>query len=84
MNTTAEQTSHNRDVEQPQSAEQFVAGLRRLADSIEQGRRIEIEVAGEKIVVPKSATFSIEHERDEAEEEIEFQMKWGAGEKETE
>lgn len=80
MENVEEQTLNTRDVEQPLSAEEFVAELRRLADCIEQGKPIEIEVAGEKVVVPKTAKFSIEHEREEDEEEIEFQMKWSLDE----
>jgi amphi-Trp domain-containing protein len=65
-----------RDIERVYSNQAFVAKLRRLADSIEQGERFEIQVAGERIHVPAAATFSVEHERSEAEEEIEFQVKW--------
>ena len=35
-----------------------------------------IQVAGERFWVPERAQFSIEHERDDDEEEIEFQLKW--------
>jgi hypothetical protein len=35
-----------------------------------------IQVANERIRVPRRATFSIEHERGDDEEEIEFQFKW--------
>jgi amphi-Trp domain-containing protein len=57
----------------------FVAKLRRLADAIEGGRRFEIRIAGERIRVPARAIFNIEHERTGGEEEIEFQIKWSAG-----
>jgi amphi-Trp domain-containing protein len=66
----------NRDVERVYTNEAFVAKLRRLADSIEQGERFEIQVAGERIYVPSAATFSVEHERSDVDEEIEFQVKW--------
>jgi amphi-Trp domain-containing protein len=49
---------------------------RRLADALEPGKRIEIQIVGERISVPVRATFSIEHERGEDEEEVEFQIKW--------
>ena len=35
-----------------------------------------IQIAGERVRVPARAEFSIEHERDGDEEEIEFQLKW--------
>jgi len=38
--------------------------------------RFEIQIAGERISVPVRATFSIEHEKGEDEEEVEFQIKW--------
>jgi amphi-Trp domain-containing protein len=68
-----------RDIEKVYSNAEFVAKLRRLADAIEQGERFEIQIAGERIYVPAKASFSVEHERSEAEEEIEFQIKWSNG-----
>lgn len=65
-----------RDVERVYTNQEFVAKLRRLADSIEKSERFEIQVAGERIYVPVDAVFSVEHERSEDEEEIEFQVKW--------
>jgi amphi-Trp domain-containing protein len=65
-----------RDVEKGYPKEEFVAKLRRLADAIENGERFEIKVAGERIYVPVRATFTVEHERSDDEEEIEFQIKW--------
>ena len=66
----------NRDIEKTYSTEQFVEKLRRLADCVEKGERFDIQIAGERIYVPKGAIFSIEHERAGREEEIEFQIKW--------
>ena len=65
-----------RDIEKAYPAEEFVAKLRRLADSIEAGKRFRIQVAGERICVPVRARYNIEHEREGGEEEIEFQIKW--------
>lgn len=65
-----------RDVEKAYSPKQMVAKLRRLADCIEQGKRFNIQIAGERILVPPDATINIEHERGKSEEEIEFQIKW--------
>lgn len=66
----------SRDVEKDYPLPQFVEKLRRLADALESGRRFEIQIAGERISVPVRATFNIEHERGDKEEEIEFQIKW--------
>ena len=65
-----------RDIEKTYSNKDFVSKLRRLADAIENGKRFEIQIAGERIYVPIRAEFNIEHEREGAEEEIEFQIKW--------
>ncbi|WP_047866374.1 amphi-Trp domain-containing protein [Rubrobacter aplysinae] len=66
----------DRDIEKIYSTSEFVAKLRRLADSLESGEQFEIQVAGERIYVPARAEFNIEHEREGGEEEIEFQLKW--------
>ena len=68
----------NRDIEKGYSNEQIVEKLRRLADCIESGKSFEIQVAGERIYVPARAEFTIEHEREGGEEELEFQFKWTA------
>lgn len=66
----------DRDIEKEYPTAEFVAKLRRLADSLESGKRFEIQIAGERIYVPVRASFNIEHEREGSEEEIEFQIKW--------
>ncbi len=73
MNTTK---SQNRDIEKTYTTAQFVEKLRRLADCLEKDERFDIQIAGERIYVPKHAVFNIEHERGDGEEEIEFQIKW--------
>ncbi|MBT3177639.1 MAG: amphi-Trp domain-containing protein [Desulfobacula sp.] len=70
-----------RDLEKDYFQKDFVAKLRRLADSIEQNKRFRIQIAGERISVPPDAIFNIEHEREGDNEEIEFQMKWVVPEK---
>ncbi len=65
-----------RDIEKEYPKAEFVAKLRRLADAIEKDERFEIQIAGERIYVPVRARFTIEHERSEGEEEIEFQITW--------
>ena len=69
-------TKKDRDVEKGYTNEQIVEKLRRLADCIESGKNFEISVAGERIYVPARAVFTIEHEREGGEEELEFQFKW--------
>jgi amphi-Trp domain-containing protein len=66
----------SRDVERNYSVAQFAGKLRRLADALEADRPFRIQVAGERVLVPKGATISVEHERDDDEEEVEFQLKW--------
>ena len=67
-----------RDIEKTYTRAQFVAKLRRFADSVESGEPFVIQIAGERVRVPTRATFNIEHERGDGENEIEFQMKWKA------
>ncbi len=65
-----------RDIEQTYPLPEFIDKLRRLADSLETGKRFDIQIAGERIYVPGRAIYTIEHERTGEEEEIEFQIKW--------
>lgn len=66
----------SRDIERIYDTADVVAKLRRLADALEKGDSFRIQIAGERFRVPKSAQFSIEHERGDDEEEVEFQLKW--------
>ena len=72
-------TQRRRDVERNLSAKEFIRRLRRLADALEAGERVRLQVAGERIYIPATAMLSIEHERGSREEEIEFQIKWAIG-----
>ena len=67
-----------RDVERGYPLSEFVAKLRRLADALESGRPFRIQVAGERIHVPRDARITVEHEREGGEEEVEFQLKWSS------
>jgi amphi-Trp domain-containing protein len=69
-------TKSERDIKKEYSNKEFVEKLRRLADCIESGENFEIQIAGERIYVPDRAVFSVEHEREDGEHEIEFQIKW--------
>lgn len=66
----------DRDIDRIYPLPDFIAKLRRLADALEAGEPFEIQIAGERIHVPSRAVVSIEHERDEGYEEIEFQLSW--------
>lgn len=66
----------DRDVEMTYPKADFIAKLRRLANALENDKKFEIKIAGERIYVPVRATFNIEHEREGNTEEIEFQIKW--------
>jgi amphi-Trp domain-containing protein len=65
-----------RDVEKIYSRAQYVEKLRRLADAIEAGQPFTIQVASERFTVPADAELSVEHERGEDGEELEFQLVW--------
>lgn len=68
----------DRDTEKTYPLPDFIDKLRRLADALEKGERFAIQIAGERVWVPVSATYNIEHEREDGDEEIEFQIKWSA------
>ena len=65
-----------RDIVRTYSRAQFVAKLRRLADSLEQEGPFTIQVGGERLRIPADAAFNIEHERSGPREELEFQLMW--------
>jgi amphi-Trp domain-containing protein len=69
--------STRRDVEKVYSVGEFVAKLRRLADALEAGEPFTIQVAGHRFTVPADADISVEHERGEDREELEFQLVCG-------
>ena len=66
----------DRDLTKTYSRAQFVDKLRRLADAIETQRAFSIQVAGERLHIPASAAFNIEHERSGGQQELEFQVIW--------
>ena len=65
-----------REIEKTYPRRDFVAKLRRLADAIENNAPFIIQVAGERLRIPESARFNIEHERVRSEHELEFQLRW--------
>ena len=66
----------DRAVEKSYSTAAVVAKLRRLADALEQDKTFEIQIAGERISIPPSATVEFEYEREGDEEEVEIELKW--------
>lgn len=66
----------DRDVTKKYPVKQFIQKVRRLADGLETGEQFTIQIAGERIRVPKHAIVSVEHERGDGTEEIEFQITW--------
>ena len=69
----------DRDVEKGYTPKQLADKLRGLADALESGSAFRIQVAGERVIVPKGAVFTIEHEREGQQEELEFQCTWHPG-----
>ena len=55
--------STTRDVEKKYSKLQFIKKLRRFADALEADKKFSIQIANERISVPKNAIINIEHER---------------------
>lgn len=68
--------SKTRDIEKVYPKKEFIKKLRRLADALEKDKKFNIQVAGERIYIPKEAIINIEHEKGKTEEELEFQIKW--------
>jgi amphi-Trp domain-containing protein len=68
----------DRDVERNCSKADFVATLRRVANALERGESVRIQVVGKRFTVPADASLSIEHEADAGNEELELQLRWRA------
>jgi len=65
-----------RDLERTFARAQRVAKLRRLANALERERPFVIQVAGERLHIPATVDFNIEHERAGGADELEFQLRW--------
>jgi amphi-Trp domain-containing protein len=66
------------DIEVPQDAKGFASELRRLADALEAGRAHTIDLDGTLVTIPAEAVFSVSHESEDGEAELEFQIAWSA------
>ena len=64
------------EVEKGYSSKQTAEKLRRLAESIEQGKPFEIQVGGQRIYVPADAEIAFEYEKIEDIHELEVEIKW--------
>lgn len=69
----------DRDVERIQNKAQFIATLRRVADALEQGQPLRVQVQNLRLNVPADAELSIEHEVEGDREELELQLRWSSG-----
>ena len=69
-----------RDITKTYPVKSFISKIRRLADGLENGDQFTIQIANERIKVPKNAVVNIEHERTGDTEEIEFQIVWKTSE----
>jgi amphi-Trp domain-containing protein len=74
----------DRDIEIPHDAHSFAAELRRLADALEAGQDFTIHIDGEDVTIPADAQFSVAHEREDGEVELEFQVTWSLAEEDEE
>lgn len=75
---TVKKKTVERDMEKAYPRKQFIEKLRRLADCLERGEPFRIQIGGERLSVPATALINIEHEREDGQQEIEFQLKWTA------
>ena len=76
---TTQKRRRKRDIEKNYPEKQFVKKLLRLADCIVQGKKFQIQVAGERISIPDTAIINIEHERNTSSEDVEFKITWWLG-----
>jgi len=65
-----------RDVTKTCSTDQNIQKLERLVEALRKNQAFEIQVAGERLHVPASTEFSIEHEQEGPVHELEFQFRW--------
>ena len=65
-----------RDVERITNKAQFIATLRRIADTLERDEAVRIQVLEHRFTIPTDAELSIEHEVEGDQEELELQFRW--------
>jgi amphi-Trp domain-containing protein len=64
------------EVEKGYSTKDVVDKLRRLADALEKGESLRIQIKGKRISIPPSATVEFEYEQKGNREEVEIELKW--------
>lgn len=64
------------EVEKGYSNKQTAEKLRRLAESLEQGKAFEIQVDNQRIYVPADARIDFEFEQEGDNKELEVEIKW--------
>ena len=64
------------DVEKSYKNKAAADKLRRLADALEQGKTFQIQIAGNRVSVPPSASVEFEYEKDGKRQEIEIEISW--------
>ena len=69
----------DRDVTKAYSRDENIAKLERLLTAMKGGEPLRIQVAGHRFTVPADAQFSIEHEVEGGDHELEFQFRWSEG-----
>jgi amphi-Trp domain-containing protein len=68
--------TEDRDIDVFHDRASFVSELRRLADALEDSTEFTIHIDGEEVTIPEGAKFSVSHERESGEIEVEFQVTW--------
>jgi amphi-Trp domain-containing protein len=68
--------TEDRDIDVSHDLASFVSELRRLADALENSTEFTIHIDGEEVTIPEGAKFSVSHERESGEIELEFQVTW--------
>jgi amphi-Trp domain-containing protein len=68
--------TEDRDIDVSHDLASFVSELRRLADALENSTEFKIQIDGEEVTIPEGAKFSVSHERESGEIELEFQVTW--------
>lgn len=63
-------------MEKSYSQKSYISKIKRLVESLENGKSFAIQVKGKKIRVPANSEISIEYERSGKKNELEFQVKW--------
>ena len=68
--------TEDRDIDVSHDLASFVSELRRLADALENSAEFTIHIDGEEVTIPEGAKFSVSHERESGEIELEFRVIW--------